>query len=329
MARFIFKRVLWMIPVLLGVLFIIFTINHFTPGDPVLAILGSDCTEEQYEAKQQELGLDQPFLVQYVKYVWGVLTRFDLGTSYSTKRAVSTEILERLPNTLKIGIWGVLSSIFLAIPLGVLSATHQGGIYDYCVRIGTIILAALPSFWIALMSIILFSLKLKWFPASFSGDWTSWVLPIFSLAIGPIASVARMTRSSMLEVIRQDYIRTARAKGLSQRDVNRKHVLKNGLIPVVTVVGGQLSMIMGGSILVETIFSIPGLGTLMNNAIATNNYPVIQGGVLVISITVCIMNLLIDLAYAFIDPRIMAQYKSVSRKKAKRSPQRPAAEEAA
>ncbi len=318
-----------MIPVLLGVLFLVFTINHFTPGDPVVNLLGSNYTQEQYDRKEAELGLDKPFLVQYCTYVWGIATRFDLGTSYTSKRAVSDEIIERLPNTLKIGIWGVLSSIFIAIPLGVLAATHQGGVYDYVIRIGTIILAALPNFWVALMSIIIFSLKLGWFPASGLDSWKGWVLPVFSLAIGPIASVARLTRSSMPEVIRQDYIRTARAKGLKQSAVTRRHALKNGLIPVITVIGSQLSMIMGGSILVETIYSVPGLGTLMNTAISSKNYPVVQSGILVISITVCIMNLVVDLAYAFIDPRIKAQYTSGKKKKKEEEEPKPAAQEVA
>lgn len=319
-----------MIPVLLGVLFLVFTINHFTPGDPVVNLLGTNYTQEQYDKKQQELGLDKPFLVQYVNYVVGIVTEFDLGTSYTSKRAVSDEILERLPNTLKIGIWGVLSSIFIAIPLGVMAATHQGGVYDYIIRIGTIILAALPNFWVALMSIIVFSLKLGWFPASGLDTWKGWVLPVFSLAIGPIASVARMSRSSVLEVIRMDYVRTAKAKGLSDRMITRKHILKNGLIPVVTIVGSQLSMIMGGSILVETIFSVPGLGTLMNTAISSKNYPVIQSGILMISITVCIMNLVVDLAYAFIDPRIKAQYEAANKKKKKDTEEeKPAAQEVA
>ena len=304
-----------MIPVLLGVLFLVFTINHLTPGDPVVNLLGSTYTEEQYQRTQEQLGLDKPFLVQYVTYVWNIVTKLDFGTSYTSKRAVASEVLERLPNTLKIGIWGVLSSILIAIPLGTLAATHQGGVFDYIIRIGTIILAALPNFWVALMSIIIFSLHLGWFPATGLSTWKGWVLPVFSLAIGPIAMVARMTRSSMLEVIRQDYIRTARAKGLAPSKVTRKHALKNGLIPVITVVGSQMSMIMGGSILVETIFSIPGLGTLMNTAIAAKNYPVIQTGVLLISATVCVMNLLVDIAYALIDPRIKAQYSAGKKKK--------------
>jgi peptide/nickel transport system permease protein len=179
------------------------------------------------------------------------------------------------------------------------------------------------------MSIIIFSLKLGWFPASGLDTWKGWVLPVFSLAIGPIASVARMTRSSMLEVIRQDYIRTARAKGLKQSAVTRRHALKNGLIPVITVVGSQLSQIMGGSILVETIFSIPGLGTLMNTAISSKNYPVVQSGILMISVTVCIMNLVVDLAYAFFDPRIKAQYTGTKKKKKEPEETQPAAQEVA
>jgi len=326
MLKFIMKRLLWIIPVLLGVLFIVFTINHFTPGDPVQALLGSNYTQEQYDAKEAELGLDQPFFVQFFRYVKGIVTEFDLGTSYQSKRAVNTEIFSRFPTTLKLGLIGVVITALLGIPIGVVSATHQYSPLDYSVTVVSMFFASMPSFWMALMMIIVFSLKLKWFPASGLSDWTGWVLPALALGLSPVASVTRQTRSSMLEVIRQDYIRTARAKGLSDRAVLYRHALKNSLIPVVTVIGMQISLIMAGSVIIENIFAIPGVGSLLMSAINSRDYPVIQGTVLMLSMCICVMNLLVDLVYGFIDPRIMAMYATAKKKK---NAKRPAGKEAA
>lgn len=318
MVRYIVKRLLWMIPVLLGVVFIVFTINHFTPGDPVQALLGSNYTQEQYDAKEAELGLDQPFFVQFFRYVKGIVTRFDLGTSYQSKRAVRDELLSRFPTTLKLGLIGVLITAVLGIPIGVVSATHQYSPLDYAVTVLSLFFASMPNFWMALMMMILFSLKLKWFPASGLADWKGWVLPALALGLSPIASVTRQTRSSMLEVIRQDYIRTARAKGLSDRAVLYRHALTNSLIPVVTVIGMQISLIVAGSVIIENIFTIPGIGSLLMSAINSRDYPVVQGTVLLLSLCISVMNLVVDLVYGFIDPRIMAMYSGG--KKKKRSP---------
>lgn len=317
MAKFIIKRVLWMVPVLLGVLIIVFTINYFTPGDPVLALLGNSYTQEQYDAKAAELGLDQPYFAQLFNYIKGVVTEFDLGTSYQSKRAVSTEILARFPVTLKLGIIGVLITAIIGIPFGIISATHQYSPLDYTVTTVSLFFASMPNFWMALMLVLLFSLTLKWFPATGLGTWKGWVLPALALGLSPIASVTRQTRSSMLEVIRQDYIKTARAKGLSERKVVYKHALKNALIPVVTVIGMQISLIMAGSVIIENIFSIPGVGSLLMSAINSKDYPVIQGTVLMLSACICLMNLLVDLIYGFIDPRIMALYSAGGKRKAK------------
>ena len=304
-----------MIPVMLGVVFLVFTINYFTPGDPVVSLLGSNYTQEQYDAKSHELGLDQPFFVQFFNYVKNVVTKGDFGTSYSSKRPVSTELGERFPVTIRLGIMGVCLTLILGIPLGVLSATHHQKALDYIITASSIVLAATPGFWLALMSMVVFCFHLKWLPASGLDGWKNYILPVACLGLSPVASVVRMTRSSMLEVIRQDYIRTARAKGLKEGLVIRKHALKNALIPVITIVGLQMSLIMGGSILIETIFSIPGIGAWMNTAIQTKNYPVMESGVLLISLSVCIMNLLVDLAYAFVDPRIKSQFAGSGKKK--------------
>lgn len=314
MGKFIIKRILWMIPVLLGVLFIVFTINRLTPGDPVAAILGANYTPEQYAQQETAMGLDKPFLVQFVNYVKGIVTEFNFGISYQSRQDVGAEIARRLPTTLAIGVLGVLVTAVIGIPLGIIAANHQNSIFDYIVTVVSMFFASMPNFWMALMMIILFSLNLGWFPATGLDSWKAWILPVLALGLSPVASVTRMTRSSMLEVIRQDYIRTARAKGLAERIITRRHALKNALINVVTVIGMQLSMIMGGSVIIESIFAIPGLGTYMMQGINTKDYPVVQGCVLIIAMSVCVMNLIVDLVYGFVDPRVMAQYTAGKKK---------------
>ena len=307
LIKFILRRILLMIPVLFGVIFIVFTINRMTPGDPTLTILGADATEEQYEQLREELGLNDPFFVQFFDYMKGLLTEFDLGTSYTTRRSVSDEILERFPTTLRLGLIGVFITVLIGIPFGVISATRQYTLMDYGVTLISMFFAAMPNFWLALMMMLLFSLKLKWFPASGLDSWKGWVMPCLALGLSPVATVTRLTRSSMLEVIRQDYIRTARAKGVSEFQVVSHHALRNALIPVITTVGIQLGHIMAGSVVIESIFGVQGIGMLMVNAINNKNYPVVQGCVLLLSMSVCVINLVIDLLYSFIDPRIKAQ----------------------
>ena len=319
MIKFVIKRILWMIPVLLGVILIVFTINRLTPGDPIYAMYGSSITEEQYEQHRTELGLDQPFIVQFINYVKGIVTEFDLGTSYQSRQSVGGEILTRFPTTLALGLLGVLVTAAVGIPLGVIAATHQNSLFDYLVTVISMFFASMPNFWLAMEMIIIFSLNLKLVPATGLATPAAWILPVLSLGLSPVASVTRMTRSSMLEVIRADYIRTARAKGLKEGVVIRKHALKNALINVITVIGMQLSMIMAGSVIIETIFSINGIGLYMMSGINTQDYPVIQGCVLIIAMAVCVMNLIVDLFYAFVDPRVMAQYTAGSKKKKKKN----------
>ena len=319
MIRFIIKRLLLMIPVLLGVLFIVFTINQLTPGDPVLAILGTsvEVGDETYNAMAAKLGVDQPFFVQFFNYVKNLVLHFDLGTSYDSRRAVTTEIGSRFPVTLKLGIIGMLITICLGIPFGVISAVKQRSALDYTVTAFALVFASMPAFWVGLMLMILFSLNLGWLPSSGISSWQSWILPSLTIGLAPVASVCRMTRSAMLDVVREDYIRTARAKGLKEGKVITHHVIKNGMIPVVTVIGTQLGGVVAGSVVVESVFSIPGMGLLVMNAINNNDYPVIQGSVLIMAFSVCIINLLTDLVYGFIDPRIRAQYASPKAKKVK------------
>lgn len=303
-----------MIPVILSVLIIVFTISYFTPGDPAAAMLGTSYTEEAYEALREKLGLDKPFLVQLGTYIWNLVTKFDMGNSYKTGYPVASEILARFPVTLKLGIFSVLVTIALGVPLGILSATKQYSIADYSVTSLALIVAAVPNYVLALFALLTFSVRLEWLPISGVETWDAWILPVAANSLGFVAVIARMTRTSMLEVIRQDYIRTARSKGQKERVVIRRHALPNALIPIVTVVGFQLSQIMAGSIIVETIFSIPGMGMFIMSGITGRDYPIINGTVLVLSVCICVMNLIVDIAYAFIDPRIKAQYASGKKK---------------
>lgn len=329
MLKYTLIRILQMIPVLLGVMVIVFSLSYMMPGDPVLMQMPDNYTQEYYDEVKHDMGLDRPYIVQLGSYIWGVVTRLDLGTSYMTNRAVTEQISERVWVSVRIGLISVFMTALLGIPFGIIAAVKQNSPLDVTVSMFAVFLASVPGFWLALMGIIVFSIKLNILPASGLTSWKHYILPVISNGMMSIAGTTRMMRSTLLEVIRQDYIRTARAKGLKQSAVTRRHALKNGLIPVITVIGSQLSMIMGGSILVETIYSVPGLGTLMNTAISSKNYPVVQSGILVISITVCIMNLVVDLAYAFIDPRIKAQYTSGKKKKKEEEEPKPAAQEVA
>lgn len=315
MAKYIIKRFLWCFPVLLGAIFIVFAISFVDPGDPVAALLGGSYTQEQYDAKAQELGVDQSFWVQFGSYIKGIVTGGDFGTSYTTKRAVSTEIASRFGTTMKLAVISILIAVVLGLPFGIISAIRQYSWADRIVTVVSLLFASMPGFWLALMLMLAFALNLKLLPASGLGDWKNWVLPALASGLSFIATITRMTRSSMLDVVRQDYIRTARAKGLKERTVIMKHGVKNALIPIITTVGFQFGILVSGSVIVETIFSLPGLGTLMMSAINNRDYPVIQGCVIVLAALICVINLLVDLAYGFVDPRIMEQIKGGGRKK--------------
>ena len=307
-----------MIPTILGVLLIIFTINELMPGDPAMARLGTNYTEEAYQEMREEMGLNRPFVTRYVDYVVGFFSRLDLGESYSSQRPVKTLILERIWVSIKLGLMGSAITIIFGVLIGVISAVKQYSVLDYAITVLATFFASMPGFWLALMGIIVFSQELQWLPAAGLYSWKHYIMPVICIGITPIALVVRMTRTSMLDVIRQDYIRTARAKGLKERTVIYKHALRNALIPVITVIGMQLTSIFGGSIIVESIYSIPGMGVLLLTAINSRDFTTIQGTVLVLSLAVCVINLLVDIAYALADPRIKAQY--VRGKKTKAPP---------
>lgn len=302
-----------MVPVLLGVLLIVFVIIEITPGDPATIMLGESATVEEIEELREELGLNEPMIIRFVNYVKDILMKLDFGTSYNTRRPVFSEIKTRFPTTFLLAILSVLISNGLGIPLGIVSAVKQYTILDRIATALSLVGVSIPNFWQGLMSIILFSVWLGWLPASGSYGPEYWILPALTLGTSSTATIMRMTRSSMLEVIRQDYIRTARAKGQTEFKVIVKHALKNALIPIITVSGMQFGALLGGSVLVETVFAIPGLGKYMIDAIKQRDFPVVQGSVLFIAIVFSFANLLIDILYGFIDPRIKSQFKSAKK----------------
>ncbi len=313
MHRYIIRRLFMLVPVLLGATFLVFFIMNLSPEDPAVIILGADATPEAIAAVHTELGLDKPLLIRYVKFI-GDLLHGDLGKSYRNNLDVMDQILEKLPNTLLLAFFGVLIAVIVGIPVGILSAKKQYSIFDNVAMVVTLILAASPAFWFGLVLVIIFSLNLGWFPSAgmgsgFFGTLVSLVLPSVTLCGSTAALIARTTRSSMLEVIRQDYIDTARAKGVRESKITIHHELKNAMIPIVTVVGLQFGVLLGGSVMTESVFSWPGVGRFVVDAIKSKNIPCVLGSVVMLSILFTFVNLLVDILYAFIDPRIKAQYK--------------------
>lgn len=314
MIKYIIRRVLLIIPIILGVILIVFSINYFSDGSPAMTILGANATMEEVEALEHELGLDRPYFVQLGEYIWNIVTKFDFGTSYFYNRPVTEMIGSGFSITARLALMGVALSVVVGIPLGAIAAVKQYSAFDYGSTFLAIILAALPGYWVALMLILFFSVRLGVLPVSGLSSWKGWILPVISGGLSAIATIARMTRSSLLEVIRQDYIRTARAKGLPERKVIMHHAMRNGMIPVVTVIGNIIGMSMAGTIITETIFNIPGLGLVMYKAVTAQDRMTIQGCAILCAIIVAVMNLITDLAYAAIDPRIKSQYVSAAKK---------------
>lgn len=308
MLKYIGKRLLAMIPVILGVTLIVYLIMSLAPGDPARTILGEQATEEQVTQLRSEMGLDQPIIVQYFRYIWNLL-HGDLGRSYQSRIDVSTEIFSRFPNTIKLALTASLFSVILALPLGIIAAVRQNTFFDSFSMFVAIIGISCPTFWFGLILILVFAVNLKWFPVSGQVDnFRGMVLPALTLAFNSMAAMARVTRSSMLEVIRQDYIRTARAKGVSNRNVILRHAVPNAMIPTVTVIGLRIGGLLAGAVICETVFSWPGIGRLLVQSIQSRNTPVVLGCIIIFSICFSLVNLIVDILYAFIDPRIKSQY---------------------
>jgi len=308
MAKYIGKRLLLMIPVVIGVAIVIFTIMYFVPGDPATIILGTNATEVELAAKRSELGLDQPYLVRLAKYMSDIFLHADFGKSYINNTDITTELLGRLPRTMLLGIISIALSLIIGVPLGISAAVHQGTWLDSLCMLIALVGVSMPTFWVALLLVILFALKLGILPAMGIGGIQYYILPCVANCFGGLAMQARQARSSMLEVIRSDYITTARAKGVSEHNVIYGHALPNALIPIITVAGTNLAHMFGGSLIIEQVFSIPGVGMYMITAVNSRDYPVVEACVIFLAIAFSIMMLLVDLAYAYIDPRIKAQY---------------------
>ena len=313
MHKYILKRLLMLIPVILGVTFIVFFILNLSPGDPAAMILGEQATAEALEMKREELGLNDPILVRYFNYMKDLL-HGDMGVSYRNSISVWEQVIDRFPNTVVLAIAGILVALLIGLPLGILSAKKQNTIIDNISMVLSLIGVSMPNFWFGLLVVMLFSLKLGWLPSQGMGEGfvpllLSLILPALTLGTGAAGSIARMTRSSMLEVIRQDYISTARAKGVDERTVTFQHMLRNALIPIITAVGLQFGGLLGGAMLTETVFSWPGLGRLMVENIKSKDIPMVLGCVVFLATMFTIVNLLVDIVYAFVDPRIKSLYK--------------------
>jgi len=314
MAKYILKRLLMLIPVLLGISLVVLILIDITPGDPARMMLGAQATQQQVDDLREQLGLNDSLPVRYVRFI-GDVVHGDLGTSLMTKRPVAADILERLPYTLKLVALGTVFSVILGIPTGIYAATHQRTWKDNTAIFLSLIAVSMPSFWFALLLIRFFGVQLAWLPISGVKDWTGWVMPCAAMALGLTAIIARQMRSDLLEVLRQDYITTARAKGLAEHKVIYRHSLKNAMIPVIMVIGGIFGVSLGGSLITEVIYSIPGLGQYIMTGLSNRDYPVIQSGILVISAMFAVIILLVDVVFALVDPRIRSQYAGKSKRK--------------
>lgn len=307
MRKYIIKRVLIIFPTLLTIVFIVFSIMNLTPGDPARMMLGQNVTPEAVEKLNHELGFDRPFIIRYVDYVTNLL-KGDLGNSYRTGRPIFNEIISRLPTTIKLSAISIFLAVVTGIPLGIISAVKQYSLYDILGTSVAMIMASIPGFWFGLVAIFLFALKLGWLPSNGNDTWVHFILPAITLAIPVTAALLRLTRTTMLETVKHDYVRTARAKGQIERKVIFNHALKNALLPVVTVAGLEFGGLLGGVVTIETVFSINGVGTLIIDAIRMKDVPQVSGCAIFLASLFMIVMLIIDILYAYIDPRIMDRY---------------------
>lgn len=314
MHRYIIKRLLLMIPVIIGVSFLVFFIMDLAPGDAADLMAPEGATAEDMQAIRHDMGLDQPVVVRYVKYMGGML-RGDMGISFVSKTDVFETYIQKLPATIKLSFASILVSVLLSVPLGIYSATHQGTIQDNISMIFAMIGLSMPNFWLGLLLIIAFSLNFHWFPSGGDQTLASIVLPALTIGTGLMATLTRTTRSSMLDVLKQEYLRTARAKGIPEKTVVMSHALRNALIPIITIIGTQLAGVLGGSVLTETVFAWPGVGRLIVDSLNMGDTPLVTGSIIMTTILLSIVLLLVDLLYAVVDPRIKAQYTTKRGKK--------------
>ena len=308
MGRYVLKRLLTLIPLIMGITFIVYGLMSLAPGDPGTAMLGSTATDAQIAAYNHAVGFDRPFLVKYFDFLYNMIFKLDFGVSYRTRQPIIDEIILRLPVSFKLAFLGLSFSAVVGIPLGVLSAVKQYSLLDTMPTFLALFLQAMPAFWLGMMMIYVFSYKLGWLPAYGMESAKSFIMPTIAIGAVYAARMLRFTRSSMLETIRADYVRTARAKGAAERTVIWKHALKNGLLPVVTLLGSSFGAQIGGAIVTENLFSLPGLGTLTLNSINLRDTPTVVATAVVFAIIYNVILLMVDILYAFIDPKIKAKY---------------------
>ncbi|MDI6823651.1 MAG: ABC transporter permease [Bacillota bacterium] len=304
MYQFILRRLVWIPPLLLAVATCVFGILYLTPGDPAWIIAGENSDPTTVEMIRKQYGFDQPLPIQYVRFL-GRLAQGDLGRSTQTRAKVQEELAVRFPVTARLAVGALAVTVVVGVPLGVVAAINQNGASDYLASLLAVFGASMPPFWLGLMLMLLFSVRLGWFPTVAEGSsFQDLLLPALVLAARPTAMVARLTRSEMLEVVRQDFVRTARAKGLHERVVVFKHALRNAVVPVVTMLGLQLGVMMGGAVVVEKVFALPGVGSRVVDGIMARDFPIVQGCLLVVATSFVLVNLIVDVAYCFINPRI-------------------------
>lgn len=307
MSKYILKRLWMMIWVVLGISLIVFTIMNLTPANAAQMILGQSASPEQVAKLEAELGLNNPFFVRYFDFLINAI-QGDFGQSYQTRLPVFQEIRTRFPTTLVLASVAMFIATAVGVPVGIISAVRQYSITDTVSMITAMLFASIPSFVMGLLLQLIFALHLKWLPATDNVSWQSYILPAITLSTGTMATLIRMTRSTMLEVIRQDYIRTARAKGVAEKDIVLRHALRNALLPIVTVIGVDFGYLLGGTVVIESVFALPGLGTLLITAIRMKDVPVVMAAVMFVTVAYSLVNLLVDIVYTFIDPRIKSQY---------------------
>ncbi|NLZ75851.1 MAG: ABC transporter permease [Erysipelotrichia bacterium] len=308
MLKYIFKRILILIPLIFLVSFIVFALMDNAPGDPVRTLVGENMTEEQIEQKREELGFNDPLLVRYGRYMKGVF-KGDFGKSLYGNKDVLTEYLFRLPFTVNLALISIFFTLIISIPIGIIAAVKQNTWIDAIFSAGAIMGLSIPGFWLGLMLVLLFSVKLGWFPVYGADEGLkSYILPAITLGVANASLLTRMTRSSLLDTIRQDYLKTVRAKGLSERKTILNHAFRNALIPIATIAGSQFSGLLSGSIIVENVFSWPGIGTLTVTAIRNHDITLATGCAVLTTMFTAVTLLIVDILYAFIDPRIKAQY---------------------
>ena len=310
MHRYVLRRVLMLIPVLFGIIFLVFSILSFLPGEAARMILGVEATPAMIEMFNAEFGLNQPFIIRFGSYLNGIFTRFDFGISYRSRQPVITEIMNRFPHTLKIAVFSVITVVILGVPLGVLAAIRRSTIVDASITVYAMVLAAIPGFWLGMVLIYIFALTLKVAPVFGAETWKHFILPVATLSFPASSWFIRQTRVLMLDTVHQEYTKTARAKGAPEYVVIWKHAFKNAVLPLINSMGLMFSGLLGGTIIIETIFSINGVGLFMLTAVRNRDVPVVMCGTIIMATLFCVIVLLIDLLYACIDPRIRAKFSS-------------------